>query len=200
MSLKDLENLDSYDRRSKSKWANLEDGGPAVMGFGDSGSDSWFWMLVVFKLSGRTAFFLSWKSQHGPRITSRNHCLWTQFSAPSTKAHLKWTEAKWENCSVVRWFEIWKEFHFKKPSSLIVCGYISTYRSVSLHIWNSNSNIQFLEHMLPSCWCFFSFQGRPFTFQQENTKPHTAAINTARLWGRVQALNWLVCSPDLSPA
>lgn len=116
------------------------------------------------------------------------------------KAHLKWTEAKWENCSAVRWFEIWKEFHFKKPSSLIVCGYISTYRSVSLHIWNSNSNIQFLEHMLPSCWCFFSFQGRPFTFQQENTKPHTAAINTARLWGRVQALNWLVCSPDLSPA
>ncbi len=47
------------------------------------------------------------------------------------------------------------------------------------------------QHMLPSRWC---------VFQQDNAKPHTAAIITAWLHSRsVQVLNWPGCSPDLSP-
>ncbi len=37
-------------------------------------------------------------------------------------------------------------------------------------------------------------------FQQDNAKPHTAAITTAWLRSRrVRVLNWPACSPDLSP-
>ncbi len=43
------------------------------------------------------------------------------------------------------------------------------------------------------------FQGRPCVFQQDNAKPHTVAIKTARLSRRVHVLNWSTCSPDLSP-
>ncbi len=44
------------------------------------------------------------------------------------------------------------------------------------------------------------YQGRPCVFQQDNAKPHTAAITTAWLRSRrVRVLNWPVCSPDLSP-
>ncbi len=44
------------------------------------------------------------------------------------------------------------------------------------------------------------FQGRPCVFQQDNAKPHTAAITTAWLGSRrVRVLNWPACSPDLSP-
>ena len=47
-----------------------------------------YWMPVIFRPSGSTALktdmILSWKSLHGFRITSRNHCLWTQFTVPST--------------------------------------------------------------------------------------------------------------------
>ncbi len=47
------------------------------------------------------------------------------------------------------------------------------------------------QHMLPSRWCLF---------QQDNAKPHTAANTTAWLRSRrVRVLNWLACSPDLSP-
>ncbi len=49
--------------------------------------------------------------------------------------------------------------------------------------------------MLPSRQCLF--QGRPCVFQQDNPKPHTAAITTAWLRSRrVRVLNWQACSPD----
>ncbi len=47
------------------------------------------------------------------------------------------------------------------------------------------------QHMLSSRWR---------VFQQDNAKPHTAAITTAWLRSRrVRVLNWPACSPDLSP-
>ncbi len=47
------------------------------------------------------------------------------------------------------------------------------------------------QHMLPSRWC---------VFQQDNARPHTAAITTEWLHGiRVRVLKWHACSPDLSP-
>uniref|UniRef100_A0AAY5JYK7 Tc1-like transposase DDE domain-containing protein n=1 Tax=Esox lucius TaxID=8010 RepID=A0AAY5JYK7_ESOLU len=64
---------------------------------------------------------------------------------------------------------------------------------------NVEQYIQVLEqHMLPSRLRLF--QRRPWLFQQDNAKPHSAHITTA--WHcskRVQVLNWPVCSPDLSP-
>ncbi len=45
-----------------------------------------------------------------------------------------------------------------------------------------------------------SISGRPCVFQQDNAKPHTAAITTAWLRSRrVRVLNLPACSPDLSP-
>ncbi len=47
------------------------------------------------------------------------------------------------------------------------------------------------QHMLPSRRC---------PFQEDNAKPHTAAITTAWLHSRrVRVLNWPACSPDLLP-
>ncbi len=73
------------------------------------------------------------------------------------------------------------------------------YRSVETSHMNAERYIKVLEqHMLPSRWCLF--QGRPCVFQQDNAKPHTAAITTAWLRSRrVRVLNWPACSPDLSP-
>ncbi len=54
------------------------------------------------------------------------------------------------------------------------------------------------QHMLPSRRHLF--QGKPCVFQQDNAKPHTAAITTACLRSRRdRVLNWPACSPDLSP-
>ncbi len=83
--------------------------------------------------------------------------------------------------------------------------YVCTYTTVpgSLHVLEGTMNaeryIKVLEqHMLPSRQCLF--QGRPCLFQQDNAKPHTAAITTAWLRSRrVRVLNWPACSPDLSP-
>ncbi len=63
---------------------------------------------------------------------------------------------------------------------------------------NAERYIKVLEqHMLPSRRRLF--QGRPCVFQQDNAKPHTAAITTAWLRSRrVRVLNWPACSPDLS--
>ncbi len=85
----------------------------------------------------------------------------------------------------------------------MVWGCISTYGMGSLHVLEGTMNaeryIKVLEqHMLPSRRRLF--QGRPCVFQQDNAKPHTAAITTAWLRSRrVRVLNWPACSPDLSP-
>ncbi len=82
------------------------------------------------------------------------------------------------------------------PWSLMVWGCISAYVMGSLHVLEGTMNaeryIKVLEqHMLPSRRC---------VFQQDNAKPHTAAITTTWLRiRRVQVLNWPTCSPDLSP-
>ncbi len=78
----------------------------------------------------------------------------------------------------------------------MVWGCISAYGMGSLHVlegtMNSERYIKVLEqHMLPS---------RRRLFQQDNAKPHTAAIIIAWLRSRrVRVLNWPACSPDLSP-
>ncbi len=82
-------------------------------------------------------------------------------------------------------------------------GCICAYGMGSLHVLEGTMNaeryIKVLEqHMLPSRRRLF--QGRPFVFQQDNAKPHSATITTAWLHSRrVWVLNWPACSPDLSP-
>ncbi len=71
----------------------------------------------------------------------------------------------------------------------------------SLHVLEGTMNaeryIKVLEqHVLPSRRRLF--QGRPCVFQQDNAKPHTAAITAWLRSRRVQVLNWPACSPDLS--
>ena len=151
-------------------------------------------------------------------VQKRRRVLWA-------KAHLKWTISKWNS---VLWsdeskFDILVGNHgrrvlrakeegdlpscyqrsVQKPASLMVWGCISAYGMGSLHVLEGTMNaeryIKVLEqHMLPSRRRLF--QGRPCVFQQDNAKPHTAAITTAWLRRRrVRVLNWPTCSPDLSP-
>ncbi len=151
-------------------------------------------------------------------VQKRGHVLWA-------KAHLKWIVSKWKS---VLWsdeskFDILVGNHrcrvlqakeegdlpacyqrsVQKPASLMVWGCISAYGMGSLHVlegtMNAKKYIKVLEqHMLPSRRPLF--QGRPCVFQQDNAKPHTAAITTAWLRSRrVRELNWPACSTDLSP-
>ncbi len=75
-------------------------------------------------------------------------------------------------------------------------GSISAYGMGSLHVSEGTMNAErylkvWEQHMLPS---------RRHVFQQDNEKPHTAAITTAWLHSRrVRVMNWPACSPDLSP-
>ncbi len=75
----------------------------------------------------------------------------------------------------------------------MVWGSISTYGMGRLHVLEDTMNaeryIKVLEqHMFP----------KQSLFQQDNAKPHTAAITTARLCSRrVLVLNWPVYSPDV---
>ncbi len=141
------------------------------------------------------------------------------------KANLKWTVSKWKR---VLWsdeskFDIPVGNHRRrvlrakeegdlpacyqhsdqKPASLMVWGCISAYGMGSLHVLEGTMNAEryikvLYQHMLPSGQRLF--QGRPCVFQQDNAKPHTAAITTAWLRSRrVRVLNWPACSPDLSP-
>ncbi len=143
-------------------------------------------------------------------IQKRRCVLWA-------KAHLKWTVSKWKS---VLWsdeskFDILVGNHrrcvlrakeegdlpachqhsVQKPASLMVWGCISAYGMGSLHVLEGTMNaeryIKVLEqHMLPSRW---------HLFQQDNSKPHTAAITAWLRSRRVRVLNWPACSPDLSP-
>ncbi len=134
------------------------------------------------------------------------------------KAHLKWTVSKWKS---VLWSDeskfdilvgnhgrriLWAkeegdlpacyQYSVQKPASLMVWGCIIAYGMGSLHVLEGTMNAERYikvseQHMLPS---------RRRLFQQNNAKPHTAAITTAWLHSRrVRVLNWPACSPDLSP-
>ncbi len=91
----------------------------------------------------------------------------------------------------------------QKPASLMVWGCISAYGMGSLHVLEGTMNAErckkgFRATYAPSRRRLF--QGRPFVFQQDNAKPHTAAITTAWLHSRrVRVLNWPASSPDRSP-
>ncbi len=144
-------------------------------------------------------------------IQKRRHFLWS-------KAHLKWTVAKWKT---VLWsdeskFEVifgklgrhvirTKEHKdnpscyqrsVQKPASLMVWGCMSACGMGSLHIWKGTINaeryIQVLEqHMLPSRRRLF--QGRPCIFQHDNARPHTVSITTSWLRRRrIRVLKWPV--------
>ncbi len=141
------------------------------------------------------------------------------------KAHLKWTVSKWKSvlwsdeskfdilvgnhgCRVLRAKEEGDlpecyQRSVQKPASLMVWGCISAYGMGSLHVLEGTMNAEryikvLVQHMLPSRWRLF--QERPCVFQQDNAKPHTAAITTAWLRSRrVRVLNQPACSPDLSP-
>ncbi len=150
-------------------------------------------------------------------VQKRSPVLWV-------KAHLKWTVSKWKSvlwsdeskfdilgnhgCRVLRAKEerdlpACHQRSVQKPASLMVWGCISAYGMGSLHVLEGTMSaeryIKVLEqHMLPSRRRLF--QGRPCVFQQDNAKPHTAAITTAWLRSRrVRVLNWPAYSPDLSP-
>ncbi len=152
-------------------------------------------------------------------VQKRRHVLWA-------KVNLKWTVSKWKS---VLWsdeskFDIlvgnhgrcvlqakeegdrpacYQAFSSKVSISDGITYASSSYGMGSFHvmegIMNAEGYIKVLEqHMLPSIRCLF--QERPCVFQQDNAKPHTAAITTAWLHSRrVQVLNWPACSPDLSP-
>ncbi len=151
-------------------------------------------------------------------VQKHRHVLWA-------KAHLKRTVSKWKS---VLWSDESKFYilvgnhgrrvlrakeegdlpvcfqrSVQKPASLMVWGCISSYGMGSLHVLEGTMNaeryIKVLEqHMLPSRRCLF--QGRPCVFQQDNAKPHAAALTTAWLHSRrVRVLNWPAYSPDLSP-
>ncbi len=133
-------------------------------------------------------------------VQKRRRVLWA-------KAHLKWIVSKRKS---VLWsdeskFDILVEIHgrrvllakeegdlsacysVQKPASLMVWGCISAYGMGSLHVLEGTKNaeryIKVLEqYMLPSRQHLF--QGRPCVFQQDNAKPHTAAITTACLRSR----------------
>ncbi len=129
------------------------------------------------------------------------------LSCPECQGSFKMNSFNLEKCSMVRrvqiWHSCWKlrtpcpkeegnlpacyQRSVQKPASLIVWGCISAYGMGSLHVLECNMNVQryikvLEQHMLPSRQRLF--QGRPCVFQQDDAKPHTAAITTAWLHSR----------------
>ncbi len=132
-------------------------------------------------------------------VQRRRRVLWA-------KAHLKWTVSKWKS---VLWsdeskFDILVGNHrhcvlrakeegdlpacyqrsVQKPASLVVWGCISAYGMGSLHVLEGTMNAERYIKV---------YKGK------DNAKPHTAVITTWLRSRRVRVLNWLACSPDLSP-
>ncbi len=125
------------------------------------------------------------------------------------KAHLKWTVSKWKS---VLWsdeskFDILVGNHgrrvlrakeegdlpacyqrsVQKPASLMVWGCISAYGMGSLHVLEGTMNAdRYIHKVLEQTYA----PSRRHLFQQDNAKPHTAAITTAWLSSRrVRVLN-----------
>ncbi len=91
-----------------------------------------------------------------------------------TKAHLKWTVSKWKS-------DLWSD---ESKFDILVGNHG---RRV---LWAKE------EGDLPACYqrSVQKPKGRPCVFQQDNAKPHTAAITTAWLRSRrVRVLNWPAC-------
>ncbi len=124
-------------------------------------------------------------------VQKRRRVLWA-------KAHLKWTVSKWKRRRVP-WAKEEGDLpachlhSVQNPAPLMVWGCISAY---GLHVLEGTMNVEryikvLEQHMLPSRWR---------VFQQNNAKPHSAAITTAWLRSRrVWVLNCPACSPGLSP-
>ncbi len=89
-------------------------------------------------------------------------------------------------------------FKVEKSKCNILVGNQPTLSTVLEGAMNAERYIMVVEqHMFLSRRHLF--QGRPCVFQQDNAKPHTAAITTAWLRSRrVWVLNWPARSPDLS--
>ncbi len=166
----------------------------------------------------RLKLYRSKKKPYLNMIQKRRRFLWT-------KAHFKWTVAKWKTVlwsdestfedlfgklgrHVIRTKEdkdnpSCYQRSVQKPACLMVWGCMSACGMGSLHIWKGTINaeryIQVLEqHMLPSRRRLF--QGRTCIFQHDNARPHTASITTSWLRRRrIRVLKWPACSPDLSP-
>ncbi len=137
-------------------------------------------------------------------VQKRHHVLWA-------KAHLKWTVSKWKSvlwsdkskCDILVGNHGRRVLQAKEEGDLPACYQrsiqnpaslmVSAYGMGSLHVLEGTMNaeryIKVLEqHMLLSRWCLF---------QQDNAKPHNAAITTAWFRSRrVRVLNWPACSPD----
>ncbi len=128
-------------------------------------------------------------------------------------ANLKWTVSKWKSVLSAdeSKFDILVKNHVrhvlrtKEEVDLPACYQRSVQKPEILMVWmvhkcmgslhvlegtmNAERYIKVLvQHMLPSRW---------HVFQQDNAKPHTAAIKKAWLRSRrVRVLNWPACSPD----
>ncbi len=152
-------------------------------------------------------------------VQKRRRVLWA-------KAHLKLTVSNWKSVlwsdeskfyivfgnhgrCVLRAKEegdlpVCHQLSVENPASLMVRGCISAYGMGSLHVLEGTMIAERYIKRFRATYAPPSrrslFQGRPCVFQQDNTKPHTAAITTAWLGSRrVRVLNWPACSPDLSP-
>ena len=91
----------------------------------------------------------------------------------------------------------------QKPVSICVWGCMAASGVGPLHVVDGTINaeryVQILGQHLPSVRRDL-FQNRPFTFQQNNARPHSARLTTAWLRGRrIKPLPWPANSPDLSP-
>ncbi len=122
--------------------------------------------------------------EHGPEAPScpvgQGSCKIDCFKVGNDGCRVLWTKEEGD-------FPACYQHSVKKPASLMVWGCISAYGMGSLHVLEGTMNaeryINVLEqYKLPSRRRLF--QGRPCVFQQDNAKPHTAAITTAWLHSR----------------